>query len=110
MISKELLSEVLGEKVIDIQELNSEAVFGGKQLWVASKSFDCAANIYELQAKCKEWALKQGYPLLSALNSFTSPHKKAICVNEEHVIVREADTEPEAIFKACEDIIKKINK
>lgn len=61
-------------------------------------------NIYELAHKCKEWANNKEFHLWSMQNecqleTFKSSHNLDI----EHFM---ADTEPEAIFKACEWILK----
>ena len=67
-------------------------------------------NIYELAHKCKEWALKNGCVLNSC-----EYEKEANC-EAKHPFREdrffgdlkdfEANTEPEAIFKACEWILK----
>ena len=105
--SKELLSEVLGENVTSIQELSSDAIFGGRQAWITSKSHDCAINIHELAHKCKEWAFQHNF----IVNSELHYHKGCCsiydsngdCLNGKGIF---EDTEPEAIFKACEWILK----
>ena len=82
-ISKELLSEVLGEDVrlgeyniIDndgeSQKHNMKITLNGTTLhyWRYYKEWDdgstmvsCRINIYELQHLCKEWAFSEGYQL-----------------------------------------------
>ena len=82
-ISKELLSEVLGEDVrlgeyniIDNdgvpQKYNMKITFNGTTLnyWRYYKEWDdgstmasCRINVYELQHLCKEWAFNEGYQL-----------------------------------------------
>jgi hypothetical protein len=106
MISKELLSEVLGEIVLDCfitypaSELKvfvvDEDGHDGKRLEYI--------NIHELAHKCKEWSIQQGYHIYSSKGTKTT--------NAESYILRIWDlerlktfweeSEPEAIFKACE--------
>ena len=67
MISRELLSEVLGTKTIQmnpILENNNMVgylVYGSQDTITQIRSNHKQINIYELAHKCKEWALSQGY-------------------------------------------------
>ena len=111
-VSKELLSEVLHCDVykIDIKDNALE--------------YDCdfddvpivrIINIYELAHKCKEWAYSQGYILFSKIRLSSS---LASCYfdtmgkhdyeDEYHDDFR-AETESEAIFKACQWILDNKN-
>ena len=105
--SKELLSEVLGKEVTNIQkgctenELKITAYFGNVR-----QSFHI--NIYELAHKYKEWAKSQKLFILS----FPSPNEGlegywANLTNNTHRAF--AATEPEAIFKACQWILDNRN-
>ena len=65
MISKELLSEVL-------PTLKIEGIEDGKTKQIDFRTFryiyqgqNCHINIHELAHKCKEWAFKRGYTILS---------------------------------------------
>ena len=114
MISKELLSEVLGE----IQEFSylTDGIY-----YCLLGDFDewHTINIYELAHKCKEWALRQGargYSIDSVIKStkgyarvgwYEKNHKDQHGQYREHQFYSEwfeADdnSEPEAIFYACE--------
>lgn len=111
MISKELLSAVLGDTVYEIQLLESNAIFGGVQLWVSSDEYDMAVNIYELAHKCKEWAFNQG----CVLHTYSRPTVfNCVCkINhgkEYEVNTFILDSEPEAIFKACQWILTEKDK
>jgi len=106
MISKDLLSEVLGRKVL-WHEFTSQYGFDAIEYEVHDSSqrgnrFQDVINIHELAHKCKEWALGQDeYPIY--LSSWVEDDKSYCEIdmeNEEKSTV--ADTEPEAIFKACE--------
>lgn len=72
MISKELLSEVLGYEVLKVQELDffeghyfkSLKVYGGKYQKFGSIDTYTEVHllpIHELAHKCKKWALTKGY-------------------------------------------------
>ena len=108
MISKELLSAVLGLHCGIKSIKNSEVIY-----W-----FDCigeirehSINIYELAHKCKEWAIKySGW----TLQSYTNERGSGVCrikVGDGQEINKLiASSEPEAIFKACEWILTKDSK
>ena len=126
MISKELLSAVLGVKFgtyfRDWQETEA-------RLWVdntGSTPYVCwdavpfvdEINIYELAHKCKEWAVNQGYTLISGRYLYNCEIQKSSCIinlnftylddgefttdSYSNLEEFEADTEPAAIFKACQ--------
>ena len=121
MISKELLSVVLNKPLrnfnnyIKRNDLVYDRVFhegcedGHKKI----------INIYELAHKCKEWAFEQGYELYSVknysvrtsdavsrigmwLSIVMSNSKSSLEMKSKNIF---ADTEPEAIFKACQWIL-----
>lgn len=84
---------------------------------ILSDKTDCwnyDINIYELAHKCKNWAFKQGYELFSSILSNDNQMRGnclVIRVESDHETVLKitnADTELEAIFKACEYIMEKI--
>ena len=98
--SKELVSAVLGEEVksVELWKENSIRYFAPK---------DYIINIYELAHKCKEWSKDEVYYLESGyING-------AVCrvyLDLEDMKIFWADTEPEAVFKACEWILKEQNE
>lgn len=100
MISKELLSEVTG-----IPENAIQAISIGKSIVSARKINGIVEehNIYELAHKCKELALDKGYDICSGINF------AVIQTEEEGIIwnttIEENESEPEAIFKACQWIL-----
>ena len=111
MISKELLSEVLGIRSIvmdPILEPNSKIgylVYGSQNTVREVRNNHKQINIYELAHKCKEWA-KSVYNNIDFmvygrgqcdLTIFTQPDDIKYNFN--------ADTEVEAIFKACQWIL-----
>jgi hypothetical protein len=134
MINKELLSEVLGselEKLDDydgrITDLYTEKNF--IQISYIEKGYsECMINcynfnIYELAHKCKEWACcrwseDDGVFYLNNFDSSRLNHckmKYQSCVSfwtpETGDMSKcfHADTEPEAVFKACEYIMENKN-
>lgn len=125
-MSKELLSEVLGVKIKDIYKLGSNPNFGNNEVLysVVGNGDLCNINIHELAHKCKEWARKKGYILLTCpyeiynqycgneddFSYYTcyvniSEHENGIDYDYEF----EAETENEAIFKACNYIINELS-
>ena len=126
MISKELLSIVLGIPLLHIRyndttnlyEIFKEDLFN----WSAGsygRWSNLEVNIYELAHKCKEWAVNLS-PNKHALSSYARwgdirNYKKTngsyyICQHLVSGIQFEAESEPEAIFKACEWILTKDSK
>ena len=111
MISKELLSEVLGKEVTNIQkgctenELKITAYFGD-----ARQSFHI--NIYELAYKCKEWAYENDYYIYSIVTF--AAEGSCYLTHENNISKRlktfDSDTEQEAILKACEYILNNIKQ
>jgi hypothetical protein len=107
-ISKELLSEVTGMKIGYIRLEDEERVlayasrFPNAEFW-NNKSI----NIYELAHKCKEWAFTKGYYLDSGKQD--DGFRCFIATKEYSTMVKQ-NTEPEAIFKACEYILENKDK
>ena len=108
MISKELLSAVLKEKrvILDYEISISKNEIHYGHIDIEEDGF---INIYELAHKCKEWALNLGYILYSAVHGYE-------CYIDSRNFIRNtpirflAESEPEAIFKACEWILTKDSK
>jgi hypothetical protein len=103
MISKELLSEVLGidKRLCRIDEIKENYIFF--YTMTNAGEFQNYINIYELAHKCKEWALTEDKCLSS-----TPYHKELYVCTILGDEMFEAETEPEAIFKACEWILEQI--
>ena len=117
MISKELLSNVLDNEVpyqvkvhkIIIKNNSLNYFYNSKDSGGGLFEANEYINIYELAHKCKEWAISKGWILHEVRNL------------KEYIIYfggdyREpsddfrAETEPEAIFKACQWILDKDSK
>lgn len=114
MISKELASEVLGFEIntiytstgdlpkngICVVASTTNPVFKGRFRWDA-------INIYELAHKCKEWAIANNYGILSGFDWNKNPKADVAEINSlDDSMEFIADTEPEAIFKACQWILE----
>jgi len=70
MISKELLSEVLGIKYSFKIEDYNESNLNNLEWWQNEiyKEQMHTINIYELAHKCKEWAFKQGFTIVDGFD------------------------------------------
>ena len=126
MISKELLSEVLGiplqhiryNDTTNLYETFKEDLFNWSDGSYGRWS-NLEVNIYEFAHKCKEWAVNLS-PNKHALSSYPRwgdirNYKKTngsyyICQHLVSGVQFEAETEPEAIFKACQWILTKDSK
>lgn len=109
MISKELLSDVLKNDILDIE-------VEGSLIWYKTPTIingnstnkELSINIYELAHECKEWALSKGY-YFDVLLRFDCEDYYC-CIKVMHCVTTDInideDTEIEAIFKACEWILK----
>ena len=116
MISKELLSQILKIEVISYQMkqkniLAYEYNKVSKNQWSGKTFCNRSINIYELAHKCKELAYSQGYVLFSKIrvnSSFASCYFDTMGKHDYedgfHNDFR-AESEPEAIFKACQWIL-----
>ena len=103
MISKELLVEILELKRVDKIYIEDNLLYFCE--------LNKGINIYELAHKCKEWAYGNGYDLVSSVGNFNCGKHKGSCmlhddVNRDYTNCYTGDTEPEAIFKACERVLK----
>ena len=99
--SKELISEVLSKEVEEERFIDSNSL-----TYVNSGIYE-DINIYEFAFKCKEWAFDKGYTLTSGNNHliFMSCSIRRTLTDDDWTDFY-SDTEPEAIFKACEYIME----
>ena len=119
MISKELLTAIREDNytVVDIDYFYE--IEDKKIGYLLDNEQWYYINIYELAHKCKEWAVNFS-PNKHALSSYARwgdirNYKKTngsyyICQHLVSGIQFEAESEPEAIFKACEWILTKDSK
>ena len=110
MISKELLSEVLGIEVWNIKDASTGALYVPDNA-IGFEYKDCmagAANIYELAHKCKEWIISKRHDVLSGgiEDGKYSCYLDSQSTENEVLNAHYANTENEAIFLACEWIME----
>ena len=124
VISKELLSQVLGVKINDIvnsittpNNLFEYEINTGKPNHLGDDTIYRQINIHELSHKCKEWARNKHYIIVSALinNKDTARAKIKYSSKKDAFLDTEteyfnANTESEAIFLACEYILNNIKQ
>lgn len=110
MISKELLSEVLNQNVTSVYKQQEHYRYTTSSIsgsWTFGSDVPLP-SIYELAYKCKEWAWSNHK--LSIISGYTISGSIVANIMIKHMNMCEhhykADTEPEAIFKACEWILK----
>lgn len=113
--SKELFIEVLNIKIENIKKsVDDFSLYGvvieNEMAYLRNKNtlFDLEEIcIYKLAYKCKEWAIKKEFIVTSQINTYAS--YSYIGLDELYggfIKEFEANTEPEAIFKACEWIME----
>jgi len=97
MISKNLLSEVLDINIKYISDKYDNNLVS----YELSKKGWQTINIYELVNYCKQWAFKQKFVIYSSCKS------ASIYKDLEYLYgASNEPTEPEAVFNACEWILK----
>ena len=107
MISKELLSEVLGLEIKEIKNKSNGALYVTDNCVGFSTKEETTGliNIYELAHKCKEWAKSKHFIDIDShcdcarWGAEATAHNGRPSVFYEQVFI--GRTEHEAIFKAC---------
>ena len=110
-ISKELLSAVLGDDMYPKEIENNLLLF--KQVADAPWSAMRSINIYELMHLMKEWAYKYGHEMVSYhiqdSNEWRCLYAHiSIDLNIDKRVGFYAETEFEAVTKACEYILEQL--
>ena len=104
LITPKMLSAVLGREVKEPQQrvcVNDDNVtfaYADEDMW-------SDINIHELAHKCKEWAYNEGFVIV-ALKEDEEQYVVEIRCGWDITDFRD-NTEPEAIFKACQYILDK---
>ena len=113
MISKELLSEVLGFECTDIWFGDEKYIYYKRidKLDLKDDPYIFHINIYELADKCKEWVIKHGYSFLSCSLTTQKAWAQLCEIDSENTFIRKSpsfhsSTEIEATFKACEWVLE----
>ena len=115
-ISKELLSEVLKMEVVKHSLLNKSNKSFNVTYMQSEDSLKAnwmPVNVYEFAFKCKDWAFSKGYIVSSGLTPVLGVNKDgwAEVFSSSFPLDGKLRTfkqlsEPEAVFKACEWILK----
>ena len=110
MISNDLLSEVLGFGVYQSIRKDERAYNDIKLNIINTELLYDYINIYELAHKCKAWALRKNYILASESNTYGGICNMSISSMDVDVFYNiqsttRANTEVEAVIKACEWIL-----
>ena len=113
MINKELLSAVLGIEIVRIHHSGYWLMYW--TLYKNGKEKRNQINIHELAHKIKEWARKKRYAIISGIDMNGFWQYKAKVKYNDRGIIKEipykfANTEPEAIFKACNYILENLKQ
>ena len=113
MISRELLSEVLGVdfEIKDFRILENIAWIDDKPpVSNGYKGWRKTINIHELAHMVKEWAYAEGY-VIKSYRCFTchDDYKVTVMFDTKTIHSDCAKSEPEAVFKAGEWILKELN-
>ncbi len=105
MIKKELLEKVLGISIEKVLEENYHIAFR-----IHPDGQTVKINYYEFANKCKLWALNlDEYTIESGLTwgeGYVNLFGRYACSDSEPDEIFVEDSEPKAIFKACEWILK----
>ena len=102
MVSKELLSEMFGW---DIKFVNPR-VNDNEISFVEYNGNVDSFNVYYVAHKCKDWAFVKHDYIISSYNK--GSESVATFYNKDFGVFC-SETEPEAIFKACEYILKQLS-
>ena len=130
MISKELLSEVLELNIVCVSNfLRKDNMLEYQFLSSRNKEYGLnnavdeiiypprQINIYELAHECKQWAVSKGYSLYSGYDKLINKYGvyvNLLLLGDDELTIGGwdteiyfiANTETEAIFKACEYIME----
>ena len=114
IISTELASSVLGKEVTKCSLINKTRNSINITYFEDKEDFNTICrewSIYEFAFKCKEWIFSKGYSQLSGKDRIYEKGQGFVCsVGSTTVLIKDlyADTEIEAIFKACEWLLENI--
>lgn len=111
-LTKELLSEVLSRNVNKFR-IERTVSFGIQVEYEVSSGTRFYTNIYELAHKCKEWAYTKGMREILSADGVAYIDKENGVLDEGGFYPEQwfsANTEPEAIFKACQWIMEQKDK
>ena len=122
MISKELLSKILGFEVSGFYLAPNKSF-----IEAYNEARDERISIYELAIECKKWAYLKWYDIETSIDSLgldenynpiyvgyaflsSMKYKEHILDRNKYIEKFEANSESEAVFKACEWILENQNE
>jgi len=110
MISKELLSEVLGVEVCEAPHKSIVSPIIAYKYKDTEGRYQKQINIHELAHKCKVWALNREVMFMSYTHKHGAecvyhPYSHNNEISYRKIFSADGGTEPEAIFKACQWIL-----
>jgi hypothetical protein len=109
MISKELLSEVMGIHIYGRKKVAQTSIIRYEFDDIGERR-DGSINTYELMHLCKEWALLNDYSCMSRPRLFGGWLSELMGDYGVEDTQFDADSEPEAVFKACQWILENKDK
>lgn len=118
MISKELLSEILGYGVTTVRITSGEIIVYDGTILCDGQEWNEVLNIYELVQKCKLWIIQNGYGLSVnyVIDILTKEFTHFECllyrsnVYTTDYFDMDSEDEIQAILKACEWVLNKGKK
>lgn len=121
MISKTLLSNIIGADINNVYEIGSNPNLSGLEIPYSVKGNGdlLNINIFELVNKAKKWALSKDFSLLSGFDKETN--LQTCFINFGYGLTEcsldvwwdqdfTAETEEEAVFKAAQYILDEVSK
>ena len=108
-ISKELIKNVLVKETENLSDNFTFNINDNYILFADEGECQFEVNIYEFAFKCKEWALSKGYSQLSGKDNIYEKGEGFVCsIGSTTLLIKDfyADTELEAILKACEWVLE----
>ena len=109
MISKRLLKEIVNEEIIGNDPESIDHICGKAVAYQTPTIVIGRYNVYQLANKCKEWAFEKKKETIQSLKTYQDGKQIWYATTTTYFEAAMdgfyAETEPEAIFKACEWLI-----
>ena len=109
IITKELLKKILPKETENLSNDFNLYIDEDYIIFIAEGEQLFDYNIYKFAFKCKEWNLSKGYSHLSGKDDIYEKGEGFVCsVGSTTLLIKDfyADTEIEAIIKACSWVLK----
>ena len=112
MISKKVLSAVIGKEIVKVTFYDHQVEFRFNECQENGLIYD-TINVFELMNLCKIWAINE-YNIITATRVYGDDMFMVILrENDDHVnFIRKytKKTEPKAVFRACKYILEERTK